>query len=202
LRTVPAETVVRLAHPLAESSDAGARRGTVAALEVVSGQGRVVLLRGLAADSDIDVAENALRTLNAALRSATAPIAADTVWEVRLAKAGVHVLHVLDERTVILGIGYGIVDETRVVAFDLSDQRAIWTYATGDGVRSNAVRIGDRLYFVSDDRVIHCVSIDGKFQWMKPLTAEPVRGSSGPSIFAFGDRLFVPDGKARRSAKS
>jgi outer membrane protein assembly factor BamB len=63
-------------------------------------------------------------------------------------------------------------------------------------VRSNAVRIGDRLYFVSDDRVIHCVSIDGKFQWMKSLTAEPVRGSSGPSIFAFGDRLFVPDSKA------
>jgi hypothetical protein len=196
LRTVSADRVVRLAHPSAESSDVGSRRATVAALEVVSGPGRIVILRSLAADNDIDVAENALRTLNAALRSVTSPIAADTVWEVRLAKAGVHVLHVLDERTVILGIGYGIVDETRVVALDLPTQRVIWTYATRDGVRTNAVRIRDSLYFVSDDRVIHCVSIDGKFQWMKPLTAEPVRGSSGPSIFAFGDRLFVPDGKA------
>ena len=30
-----------------------------------------------------------------------------------LAKAGVHVLNVLDDHTVVLGIGYGIVDKTR-----------------------------------------------------------------------------------------
>ena len=63
-------------------------------------------------------------------------------------------------------------------------------------VRSNAVRIGDRLYFVSDDRVVHCISVRGKPVWAKPLTSNPDLGTTGPSIVAASGRLFVPDDKS------
>jgi hypothetical protein len=165
-------------------------------LERVPAEADLAVLRTLARDPDIDVAENALRTLNSALRLDLPPLVSDTVWDVRLAKAGVHILYVLDDRTVVLGIGYGNVDETRVVGFDLAAHQVMWTYATGDGVRSNAVRVRDQLYFVSDDRVIHCLSIDGKPQWAKPLTSNPDLGTTGPAITAVGDRLFVPDGQS------
>jgi hypothetical protein len=173
LRTVPSETVVRLAKVLSVSKESAARRATVAALERVDSTGRLDVLRDLTKDSDVDVAENALRTLNEALRSTLPAIAAETVWDIPLAKAGVHVLNVLDDHTVVLGIGYGIVDKTRVSGFDLVSHKIIWTYPTTDAVRSNAVRIGDRLYFVSDDRVVHCISVRGKPVWAKPLTSNP-----------------------------
>jgi hypothetical protein len=96
----------------------------------------------------------------------------------------------------VLGIGYGIVDETRVVGFDLVEHKVTRSYPTADGVRSNAVRVGDRLFFVSDDRVIHCISINGKPQWAKPLTPHPDLGTTGPAITAVGGRLFVPDAKS------
>jgi hypothetical protein len=162
LRTVPSDTVVRLAKVLSVSKESAARRATVAALERVDGTGRLDVLRDLTKDGDIDVAENALRTLNEALRSTLPAIAAETVWDIPLAKAGVHILNVLDDHTVVLGIGYGIVDKTRVAGFDLVSHKIIWPYLTTAGVRSNAVRIGDRLYFVSDDRVVHCISVRGK----------------------------------------
>jgi outer membrane protein assembly factor BamB len=165
-------------------------------LEPAPGEAHRAELRTLARDRDIDVAENALRTLNAALRLDLPPLVSDTVWDVRLARAGVHILHVLDDHTVVLGIGYGSVDESRVVGFDLAAHKVSWTYATGDGVRSNAVRVGDRLYFVSDDRVIHCLSVDGTPRWAKPLTSTPELGTTGPAITAVGDRLFVPDGQS------
>lgn len=114
LRTVPSDTVVRLAKALSVSTESAARRATVAALEKVDGTGRLHVLRELSKDSDVDVAKNALRALNEALRSTVPTIAAETVWDIRLAKAGVHVLNVLDDHTVVLGIGYGIVDRTRV----------------------------------------------------------------------------------------
>jgi outer membrane protein assembly factor BamB len=196
LRTVPSETVVRLAKVLSVSKESAARRATVAALERVDSTGRLDVLRDLTKDSDVDVAENALRTLNEALRSTLPAIAAETVWDIPLAKAGVHVLNVLDDHTVVLGIGYGIVDKTRVSGFDLVSHKIIWTYPTTDAVRSNAVRIGDRLYFVSDDRVVHCISVRGKPVWAKPLTSNPTLGTTGPSIVAALGRLFVPDDKS------
>jgi len=196
LRTVTSDNVVRLAKALSESKEAAARRAAVAALERVDGTGRLNVLRDLTKDSDVDVAENALRTLNEALRSTLPTILAETVWDVRLATDGVHVLNVLDDHTVVLGIGYGVVDKTRVAGFDLVTHRVTWTYPTADGVRSNAVRIGDRLYFVSDDRVLHCISINGKPVWAKPLTANPDLGTTGPGIVAASGRLFVPDDKS------
>ena len=196
LRTVPSETVVRLAKVLSISKESAARRATVAALERVDSTGRLDVLRDLTKDSDVEVAENALRTLNEALRSTLPAIAAETVWDIPLAKAGVHVLNVLDDHTVVLGIGYGIVDKTRVSGFDLVSHKIIWTYPTTDAVRSNAVRIGDRLYFVSDDRVVHCISVRGKPVWAKPLTSNPTLGTTGPSIVAALGRLFVPDDKS------
>jgi outer membrane protein assembly factor BamB len=196
LRTVPSDTVVRLAKALSLSSERGASRATVAALEMVDGTGRLEVLRSLTKDSDVDVAESALRSLNEALRSTLPIVAADTVWDVRLAKAGVRVLYVLDDHTAVLGIGYGIVDKTRVAGFDLLTHKITWTYPTAEGVRSNAVRVGDRLYFVSDDRVLHCISINGKPVWAKPLTSNPDLGTTGPAIIAASGRLFVPDDKS------
>lgn len=196
LRTVPSDTVVRLAKVLSVSKESAARRATVAALERVDGTGRLEVLRDLTKDSNVDIAENALRTLNEALRSTLPAIAAETVWDIQLAKAGVHVLNVLDDHTVVLGIGYGIVDKTRVAGFDLVSHKIIWTYPMTDAVRSNAVRIGDRLYFVSDDRVVHCISVRGKPVWAKPLTSNPSLGTTGPSIVAASGRLFVPDDKS------
>jgi outer membrane protein assembly factor BamB len=49
------------------------------------------------------------------------------------------------------------------------------------------------LYFVSDDRVLHCISINGKPVWAKPLTSNPDLGTTGPAIVAASGRLFVPD---------
>jgi outer membrane protein assembly factor BamB len=196
LRTVPSDNVVRLAKPLSVSKESATRRATIAALEIVDGTGRLETLRDLAKDSDVDIAENALRTLNEALRSTLPTISAETVWDIRLAKAGVHVLNVLDDHTVVLAIGYGIVDKTRVAGFDLVSHKIIWTYPTKAAVRSNAARIGNRLYFVDDDRVIHCISASGKPVWARPLTSNPDRGTSGPSILAASGRLFVPDDKS------
>jgi hypothetical protein len=196
LAAIRAESVLRLAGSLAASPDASDRRAALAALERVPGDARLPVLRTLAGDPDIDVAENALRALNSALRLALPALVPASVWDVGLAKAGVHVLHVLNEDTVVLGIGYGIVDETRVVGFDLHAHQVTWMYATDDGVRSNAVRVGDYLYFVSDGRVIHCISVDGKPRWAKPLTSNPDLGTTGPAITAVGDRLFVPDGRS------
>jgi outer membrane protein assembly factor BamB len=196
LRRVPSEIVVRLAKALSVSKESAARRATIAALERVDGAERLDVLRDLTKDSDIDIGENALRTLNEALRSTLPTISAETVWDIRLAKAGVHVLNVLNDHTVVLSIGYGIVDKTRVVGFDLSSHKIIWTYPTTEAVRGNAVRIRDRLYFVDDDRVVHCISVRGKAVWAKPLTSNPNRGTSGPSIVAASGRLFVPDEKS------
>jgi outer membrane protein assembly factor BamB len=168
----------------------------VAALERVDGAARLDVLRELTKDTDVDVAENALRTLNEALRSNLPTLATQAIWEVRLAKAGVHVLNVLDDHTVVLGIGYGIVDKSQVAGFDLVTHKISWTYPTTDGVRSNAVRIGDRLYFVSDDRVLHCISINGKPVWTKPLTSNPDLRTTGPRIVAALVRLFIPDDKS------
>jgi outer membrane protein assembly factor BamB len=196
LATVQPETVVRLARPLTVSAQVATRRATIAALENIDAKGRIELLRNLTKDRDIDVAENALRSLNEALRLTLPTTTAETVWDVRLAKAGVHILHVLDEHSAVLGIGYGIVDRTRVAGFDLVTHKITWTYPTADGVRSNAVRVGDRLYFASDDRVLHCISINGKPIWAKPLTSNPDLGTTGPAIVAASGRLFVPDGKS------
>lgn len=196
LRTVPSDTVVRLAKVLSVSRESATRRATVAALERDGGTGRLEILRELTKDSDVEVAENALRVLNEALRSTIPTIAAETAWDIPLAKVGVHVLNVLDDHTVVLGIGYGIVDRTRVAGFDLLSHKVIWTYPMTHAVRSNAVRIGDRLYFVSDDRVVYCISIRGKPVWAKPLTLNPELGTAGPSIVAASGRLFVPDDKS------
>lgn len=196
LKTLPSDTVVRLAKALSVSTERADRQATVAALETVDGIRRMDVLRDLTKDSDVDVAENALRALNEALRSSLAPILAEPVWDKRLAKAGVHVLTVLDDHTVVLGIGYGIVDKTRVAGFDLVTHNIIWTYPTTDAVRSNAVRLGERLYFVSDDRELHCISLNGKPVWVKPLSANPDLWTTGPSIVAASGRLFVPDGKS------
>ena len=196
LGTVPSATVVRLAKALSVSKESAVRRATIAALERVDGTGRLDVLRDLTKDSDVDIAENALRTLNEALRSTLPAIAADAVWDIRLAKAGVHVLNVLDDHTVVLGIGYGVVDKTRVAGFDLVSHKITWTYPTTEAVRGNAARIGDRLYFVSDDRVVHCISVRGKPVWAKPLISNPNPGTSGPSILAASGRLFVPDDKS------
>jgi outer membrane protein assembly factor BamB len=196
LRTIPSDTVVRLAKALSVSKDSAGRRATVAALDRIDGADRLHVLRNLTKDSDVEVAESALRTLNEALRSTLPTIAAGTVWDIRLAKAGVHVLNVLDDHTVVLGIGYGIVDKPRVAGFDLVTHTITWTYPTKDGVRSNAVRNGDRLYFVSDDRVVHCISVRGKPVWAKPLTSNPDLGTTGPAIVAASGRLFVPDDKS------
>jgi hypothetical protein len=168
LRIVPSDTVVRLTKAMSLSTESAPRTATVAALERVDGTARLQVLRELTKDSDLDVAENALRALNEALRSTLPTIAAETVWDIHLAKAGVHVLNVLDDHTVVLGIGYGFVDKARVAGLDLVTHKIIWTYPTTGGVRSNAVRIGERLYFVSDDRVLHCISVDGKPVWAKP----------------------------------
>jgi outer membrane protein assembly factor BamB len=196
LRKVPSDTVVRLAKALSVSNESAARRATIAALEIVDGTGRLDVLRDMTKDSAVDVAENALRTLNEALRSTLPAIAAETVWDIRLARAGVHVLNVLDDHTVVLAIGYGIVDKTRVAGFDLVSHKIIWTYPTTAAVRSNAVRIANRLYFVDDDRVVHCISVRGNPVWAKPLTSNPNPGTSGPSIIAASRRLFVPDEKS------
>jgi len=189
LRTVPSDTVVRLAKVLSGSRESADRRATVAALEKVDDTGRLDVLRDLTTDSDVDVAENALRTLNEALRSSLSPSAAETVWDIRLASPGVHVLNVLDSHTVVLGIG-------DVAGFDLVTHKITWTYPTSHGVQSNAVRIGNRLYFVSNDRVLHCISVDGKPVWSKPLTSHPDWGTVGPAILAAGGRLFIPDDKS------
>ena len=123
-------------------------------------------------------------------------MAPEIVWDIRLAKAWVHVLNVLDDHTVVLEIGYGVVDKTQVAGFDLITHRITWTYPTANRVRSHAVRIGDRLYFVSDDRVLHCISIYGQPVWAKPLTSNPDLGTTGPAIIAASGRLFVPDDKS------
>jgi hypothetical protein len=59
LKTIQADTVIRLARPLAESTDVAGKRGTVAALEIVGvgGTERLTVLRRLAGDDDVDVAE-------------------------------------------------------------------------------------------------------------------------------------------------
>jgi outer membrane protein assembly factor BamB len=196
LRPMRSDTVVRLAKELSESGETADKRAAIAALERVDDAARLNVLRHLAKDGDVDVAENALRTLNVAVRSSQPAIAAETVWEVRLAKAGVHVLNVLDEETVVLGIGYGVIDKTQVAGFDLVTHKIRWTYPTADGVRSNAARLGDHLYFVSDDRVLHCISVTGKPVWAKPLTPRPDLGTTGPAIVEAFGRLFVPDDKS------
>lgn len=196
LGTFPPDTVVRLAKPLSRSKESAVRRATIAALERVQGTARLEVLRDLKRDSDFDVAENALRALNDALRSTQPAITQERIWDIRLAKAGVHVLNVLDDRTVVLGIGYGRVDKTRVAGFDLSSHTITWTYPTTAAVRTNAARIGNRLYFVDDDRVVHCISVTGRPVWAKSLTSDPDLGTSGPSIVAALGSLFVPDDKS------
>jgi hypothetical protein len=196
LRTVPSDNVVRLAKPLSISKEVATRRATIAAVEIVDGTSRLEVLRGLAKDSEVDIAENALRTLNEALRSTQPTISAETIWDIRLAKAGVHVLSVLDDHTVVLAIGYGVVDKTRVAGFDLVSHKITWSYPTTAAVRFNAVRLGGRLYFVDDDRVVHCISVTGKPVWAKPLTSNPNQGTAGPLIVAASGRLFVPDEKS------
>ena len=196
LGTVPAGTVVRLAKPLSASKENALKRATIAALERVQGTSRLDVLRDLTRDRDVDVAENALRTLNEALRSTQPGITAEMVWDIRLAKAGVHVLNVLDDHTVLLGLGYGVVDKTRVAGFDLLVHKIIWTYPTRAAVRTNAVRIGNRLYFVDDNRVVHCISVAGRPLWAKALPVDPDLGTSGPSIVAAFGALFVPDDKS------
>jgi hypothetical protein len=52
------------------------------------------------------------------------------------------------------------------------------------------------LYFVSDDRVLHCISVSGKPVWAKPLTSKPDLGTTGPAIVTASGRLFVPDDKS------
>ncbi len=196
LRTVPSDTVVRLAKPLSASKESAAKRATIVALERVDGAGRLDVLRDLTKDRDVEIAENALRALNEGLRSTLPAIDADIVWDVRLARTGVHVLNVLDDHTVVLAIGYGIVDKTRVAGFDLLSHKIIWSYPTTAAVRFNAVRIRDHLYFVDDDRVVHCISVRGKPVWAKPLTSNPNPGTTGPSIVAASGSLFVPDEKS------
>lgn len=196
LGTIPPDTVVRLAKALSISKDSTSQRATIAALAEVNGTGRLDILRGLTKDSDVDVAENALRTLNEGLRSTLPTITADTVWDIRLAKAGVHVLNVLDDHTIVLGIGYGVVDKTRVAEFDLLSHTITWTYPTTAAVRTNAARIGDRLYFVDDNRVVHCISVTGRPLWAKQLPSVSDLGTSGPSIIAAFGSLFVPDDKS------
>ena len=48
LRTVPSDTVVRLAKPLSVSKEAASRRATIAVLEEVDGTGRLDILRDFA----------------------------------------------------------------------------------------------------------------------------------------------------------
>ncbi|HWR16962.1 MAG TPA: PQQ-binding-like beta-propeller repeat protein [Terriglobales bacterium] len=196
LQTVPSETVVRLAKALCISPEHGTKRATIAALEVVQSNAHLQVLRDLTKDNDVEIAENALRTLNEALRKTLPTVAAETIWDARLAKAGVHVLHVLDDHTVVVGIGYGTVDKARVSSFDLVTRKIIWTYPTKKGVRSNAVRVRDRLYFVSDDRVLHCISVRGKPIWAKPLTSNSDFEGTGPTIVAASGQLFIPDSNA------
>jgi hypothetical protein len=195
LSTVESEMVVRLAGSLSGSPDAAIRSATVAALERVTNPGRLSILRMLAADPNVEVAENALRALNVALRVALPRSGAETVWEIQMGGAGVHFLHVLNDTTVVLGI-MSSVHGPSVAGFDLVSHTIRWTYPTGDNVQSNAARIGDRLYFVSDDRVVHCISIDGRPQWAKRLTSKPDLGTGGPAITAAGDRLLVADDKS------
>jgi outer membrane protein assembly factor BamB len=44
--------------------------------------------------------------------------------------------------------------------------------------------------------VLHCISINGKPVWAKPLTSNPDLGTTGPAIIAALGRLFVPDDKS------
>src|SRR5436189_6291385 len=69
VRTIPPDTAERLMRPLSVSPDVATRRATVAAVENMDGSGHLDVLRRLTKDSDVDVAENALRALNQALRS-------------------------------------------------------------------------------------------------------------------------------------
>lgn len=187
LRTVQTRTLVRVAQPAAESTDVGTRRGTVSALEASGAADAVDLLRRLAADTDVDVAENAMRSLNASLRARLPPIETEVIWHF---SSGGAVLYVLNEHTVVLGRG------SDVVGLDLRTRKLIWSYPTSDSVQAEAVRVGDRLYFVSDDRVIHCISTGGKPQWSKHLTSNPDLGTTGPPIVLADGYLFVPDHKS------
>ena len=76
LTAVPVESVLRLAGSLAASSEASNRRAALAALERVPG-GSLAVLRRLAGDPDIDVAENGMRALNVALRQTLPAMTAD-----------------------------------------------------------------------------------------------------------------------------
>jgi outer membrane protein assembly factor BamB len=187
LKTVDTRALVRVAQISAESSDVGARRGAVSAVEANGAADAVDLLRLLAVDAEIDVAENAMRALNASLRATRAPIEPEALRQLSLGGA---VLYVLNEHTVVLGRG------SEVVGLDLATRKLIWSYPASDSVRTKAVRFGDRLYFVADDRVIHCISTDGKPQWAKPLTANPDLGTRGPRVVLADDHLFVPDDKS------
>ena len=79
--------VAELAKAWSVSKEIAARRATIAALERVDGTDRRHVLRDLIKKSDVGIAENALRPLNEALRSTPPTIAAETVWDIRLAKA-------------------------------------------------------------------------------------------------------------------
>jgi hypothetical protein len=193
-RTAPGP-VVAAARRLLDSPAVGDRKGVVAALDGRADDESIDLLRRAASDREIEVAENALRVLNDAIRDRSPIEPVRVAWDVTLARAGVHILERLDDHSVVLGIGYGIVDEPRVVLFDLILRKVLWTYSSRSGVRTNAVRDGDRLYFVSDDRVLHCISTGGQSLWTIALTRQPDRGSTGPRILAANGQLFIPDGQ-------
>jgi outer membrane protein assembly factor BamB len=195
LATVPGETIVRLSRVTSGSEKIADRRGTICALRKVKGTSRLEVLRNLTKDRDVDIADLALIVVNEALRSML-PTSAEVLWDVRLARENVHVLNVLDDRTVLLGLFHPTDDKDRVAGFDLVAHKIIWSYRTPSAVGSNAARIGDRLYFISNRRVIHCISVRGKPVWAKPLTTNFEQGTRGPPIVAALGRLFVADGQS------
>ena len=94
-----------------------------------------------------------------------------------LAKDGVHILARLDDRSVMVGVGYGVVEDTRVVGFDVITRGILWTYETRSAVRSPAVRLADRFYFLDDEGTLYCLSGQGRAFWTRRLAGDP-----GPTL--------------------
>lgn len=196
LGRVSLDELMPILRDFAESPSPGNRRAVLSALHERFGDEAVQLLRPLARDSDVEIAENALRMLNENLRRVL-PRAEPPVWRAKMG-ANVDVLGMIDPGTAILLTSANDspdVYTSEVVGFDIAHGRILWSYPLDAAVAGTATILGNRIYFVDDERVAHCLSTRGQRIWKRQLPINPDVNRLGPLTTFFGEHLFASDVK-------
>ncbi len=185
LDRVPADAIAGQVRALAASTSPSDRRGAVAVLERRQIRGAVEILRRLRVDPEIDVAEAALRVLNNEIRTANSSSSRAGAGKPVFSAPAFRLMRPLDDRSVLVSV------DRSVVAVDVRSRRTLWTYRTADRASSGAAVVGDRVYFVSEDRILHCVTIQGTPVWTRGLAGP--RSVQAPPVYAAGSNVLIPD---------